>query len=116
MMVHVDRFAAYTSARSALASIERATTAWPPDLAAIAHATASKVIAKTALAIDKEPRSPERRTCLREALVDALVLASFCDIAAAHGHSSEELDESLRHASRTISMLGMSFHATSSGE
>jgi hypothetical protein len=116
MLLHLDRFAAYSSARSALFSIERATSAWPPDLAALAHSTATKVIAKTASAIDKDPRSPERRSCLREAIVDALVLASFCDIAAAHGHSNADLEESLRHASRTISMLGMSYHATSSEE
>lgn len=112
MLITLDRVAAYTSAQSALHAIERATSAWPPDLAAHAKTTAANILAKTAEANDHAATSPARRKCLRDALVDALILASICDIASSHGLTSEALDDSLRHASRTISMLGMSFHAT----
>ena len=113
MVITLDRFAAYSSACSTLAAIRRATSAWPRDLADRAQAAATSVIANTADAIDKEPTSSARRLCLRDAIVDALVLASICDLASSHGLTSADLDESLRHASRTISMLGLSFHATS---
>lgn len=112
MLITLDRFAAYCSARETLASIQRATSAWPRELADEAQKTATNVIAKTAQAIEQEPTSAERRRCLRDAMCDALVLASICDLASKHGLTSEDLEDSLRHASRTISMLGMSFHAT----
>jgi len=112
MLITLDRFAAYSSAHSALLAIQRATSAWPRDLAEHAKTTANNIVAKTAEANDHAPTSAARRKCLREALVDALVLASMCDIASSHGLTSEDLDDSLRHASRTVSMLGMSFHAT----
>ncbi len=112
MLITLDRFAAYSSAQSALQAIQRATSAWPPDLADRAKKTAANILTKTAEAIDQEPTSRERRTCLRDAMVEALMLASICDIASAHGLTSDELDDSLRHASRTVSMLGLSFHAT----
>jgi len=116
MLITFDRIAAYASARNALASIQRATAAWPYDLAQEAQNTASRIVTKTVEASEHDPSSPARRKCLREAIVDALVLASMCDVATSHGLCSPELDESLRHASRTISMLGMSFHATSAAE
>ena len=71
---------------------------------------------KTAEAIDHEPTSAARRMCLRDAIVEALMLASLCDMASSHGLTSAELDESLRHASRTISMLGLSYHATAQAD
>jgi hypothetical protein len=113
MLITHDRFAAYTSARSALTAIQRATAAWPPDLAERAQKTASSVLTRTAEAIEQDPTSAERRRCLRDALVDALVLASICDLASSHGLVSDDPEDTLRHASRTISMLGLSFHATS---
>jgi hypothetical protein len=116
MLITHDRFAAYSSARHALAAIQRATSAWPPELAREARTMATNILTKTAEAIDKEPTSPARRRCLRDALVDALMLASICDLASSHGLTSHDLDESLRHASRTISMLGLSFHATSAAD
>lgn len=112
MLITLERYAAYSSARDALQAIQRATSAWPPELAAQATTTASNIITKTAEAIEQEPTSPARRKCLREAMCEALVLASICDIASAHGLTSADLDDSLRHASRTVSMLGMSYHAT----
>jgi hypothetical protein len=113
MLITHDRFAAYSCARDALTAIQKATSAWPPSLAAQAKTTATNIITKTVEAIDEEPTSAARRKCLREAMVEALMLASICDIASSHGLDSEELEDSLRHTSRTISMLGMSFHATS---
>ena len=77
MLITHDRFAAYAAARSALTAIQRATSAWPRDLAQHAQTTANNVLTKTAEAIDKDPTSPARRRCLRDALVDALVLASI---------------------------------------
>jgi hypothetical protein len=113
MLITLDRFAAYSCARDALNAIQKATSAWPPELAAQAKTTATNIINKTVEAIDEEPTSAARRKHLREAIVEALMLASICDIASSHGLSSEELEDSLRHTSRTISMLGLSFHATS---
>jgi hypothetical protein len=112
MVITLERFAAYAAARDALVAIQRATSAWPPDLAERARTTATNIIAKTAEANDKEPTSAARRLCLREAIVDALLLAAMCDLATSRGLTSDDLDDSLRHASRTISMLAMSFHAT----
>lgn len=116
MSITLERFAAYASARDALFSIQRATSAWPPDLAARARTTATNIIARTAEANDQEPTSAARRSCLREALAEALLLAAICDLASARGLTSDDLDESLRHASRTISMLAMSFHATATAD
>src|SRR5688500_4020981 len=112
MLITLDRFAAYTSARDTLTAIQRATAAWPRELAAEAEKTATSIIAKTVQAIEQEPTSAERRRWLRDAMCDALVLASMCDLASKHGLTSGDLDELLRTASRTVSMLGMSFHAT----
>ncbi len=112
MLLELERFAAYASARDALIAIQRATSAWPPEIAEHARATASNILLKTAEAIEHEPTSVARRTCLRDAIVEALMLASLCDMASSHGIASQELEESLRHTSRTISMLGMSYHAT----
>ena len=116
MLITLDRFAAYSCARDALNAIQKATSGWPPELAARAKTTANNIITKTVEAIDEEPTSPARRKCLRDAMVEALMLASICDIASSHGLQSDDLEESLRHASRTISMLGMSFHATSAAQ
>jgi hypothetical protein len=116
MLITLDRFAAYSAARDALTAIQKATSAWPPELAKQAKTTANNIITKTVAAVDEEPTSAARRKCLREAIVEALVLASICDLASSHGLNSEELDDSLRHASRTISMLGLSFHATSAAQ
>ncbi|HEY5952264.1 MAG TPA: hypothetical protein VIV40_42495 [Kofleriaceae bacterium] len=113
MLITLERFAAYACARDAFTAIARATATWPPDLAAHAKTIASNILAKTAEANDQDPTSPARRKCLRDAIVDALVLASLCDLASSHGLTSDDLNDSLRHASRTISMLGLSFHATS---
>lgn len=112
MVITHDRYAAYSSARDAFEAIRRAASAWPRELAEEAERTATNVIIKTAKAIEQEPTSAERRRCLRDAMCDALVLASLCDLASKHGLTSKDLDETLRHASRTVSMLGMSFHAT----
>ncbi len=116
MLMTLDRFAAYSSARDALQAIQRATSAWPPDLAERATKTATAMLTKTAEANALEPTSPARRTCLRDAIVDALLLASICDLASSHGLASDALDDSLRHASRTIPMLGLSFHATAAAD
>lgn len=62
-----------------------------------------------------EPTSAARRKSLRNALCFALELAAICDIAIAHGLGSAQVQESLRCASRALSMLGLSFHATAAG-
>ena len=115
MISNIDRFAAYASARSALGAIQRI-NGWPRELSDEAQKSANNIITNTAQAIDHEPTSAERRRCLRIAICHALELAAICDIASKHGLTSAALTETLRHTSRTISMLGLSFHATAAAD
>lgn len=108
-IAHLERFAAYSSAREALAAIDRAATAWPRELATHARGVATSIVTTTAEALDAAAPAVRRRTLLRGAICHALELAAICDIAAKHGL---KLDESLLMASRMLSILGMSFHAT----
>jgi hypothetical protein len=115
LVERLDRNAAYISAREAVAKVRHATAAWPPDVARCANRAATDTVVALVEALRHEPTSPERRTRLRDAVVHVLELAGICDLAIAHGLRSEEIVESLRSASRTLSLLGMSFHATAAG-
>lgn len=111
----LDRNAAYVAARTALTAIREASSSWPPDVANCAKRAASETIAAVVEALGHDPTSPERRKSLRGAVCNALALAAICDIAMLHGLRTAEVEESLRCASRTLSMLGMSYHATAAG-
>lgn len=111
----LDRNAAYVAARTAAQTIRDATTQWPPDVARTANKVASDVVVAVLDALREDPTSAARRKLLRGAVCHALELAAICDIAIAHGLKSAQVEESLRCASRTLSLLGMSFHATAAG-
>ena len=109
-VIDYDRHVAYIAARSALETIGRATGAWPAEVASEAKRAASEVVTKVTEAFAHDRRSAAHRRCLRSALANALELAAICDVARAHGLGD---DESLRCAGRTLSMLGLSYLATS---
>ena len=111
----LDRNAAYVAARIALETVRDATAAWPPDVARSATKAAGETVVAVVEALRHEPTSAARRKSLRNALCFALELAAICDIAIAHGLGSAQVQESLRCASRALSMLGLSFHATAAG-
>jgi hypothetical protein len=108
----MERDAAYVAARTALRTIQQASKAWPPEIATHANKAASDTVDAILDAFTKEPTSAARRKSLRGAVCSALELAAICDIALAYGLRTEALEDSLRCASRTLSMLGMSFHAS----
>lgn len=114
-VVTIDRDAAFIAARAAQMTIEQATCGWPPDVARSAHKAAADTVAAVLAALKEAPTSAARRKGLRNALCSALELAAICDIALAYGLGNARVHESLRCASRTLSMLGMSFHATAAG-
>ena len=108
----LDRNAAYVAARLALETVRAATASWPPDVARSANRAAGETVVAVVEALREEPTSAARRKSLRSAVCHALELAAICDIAIAHGLRTAQVEDSLRCASRTLSMLGMSFHAT----
>jgi hypothetical protein len=107
-----ERNAAYVAARATVATIGTATRRWPPDVARWARRAAYNALASIIDALGRHPTSAARRTSLRGALCNVLELAAICDVAMAHGLRDAQVEEALRCASRTLSMLGMSFHAT----
>ena len=108
----LERNAAYVAARATVQTLQEACRTWPADVARCARQAADETLASVIDAVGKQPTSAARRKSLRGALCNALELAAICDIAMAHGLRSAELEETLRCASRTLSMLGLSFHAT----
>ena len=111
----LDRNAAYVAARAAAETVRSATNGWPPDVARTANKVAGDIVVAILEALREEPTSPARRKSLRGAVCHALELAAICDIAIAHGLRTAQVEETLRCASRTLSLLGMSFHATAAG-
>lgn len=99
------------AARAAEQTILEATRGWPREVAYAARSAAGDMVA----AIDESlacEHTATRRKSLRAALWYALELASLCDVAMAHGLKSAAVGEALRCASRTLSMIGLAFHAT----
>jgi len=105
-----DRSAAYVAAKGALDVVQRVTGGWPSEVAQSARRCASDMVAAIAESLEHAETSSARRRCLRGALCNAIELAAICDVARAHGLGCEE---SLRCAGRTLSLLGLSYHATS---
>jgi hypothetical protein len=106
----IDRSAAYAAARDAMESVQRMTGAWPREVAEPAKKCARDMLASIAEALEHGETTAARRRCLRGALLHAIELAAICDIARAHGLGCED---SLKSTGRTLSLLGMSYHATS---
>jgi len=111
----LERNAAYMAARVAFETIRDATASWPPEVARDANRAASDTVVRVLEALREQPTSAARRKSLRGALCNALELAAICDIAIAHGLGNAQVEESLRCASRALSMIGLSFHATAAG-
>jgi energy-converting hydrogenase A subunit M len=109
----LDRSAAYVAAKSALDVVQRVTGGWPTEVAEPAQRCARDMVASIAESLEHGEISPARRRCLRGAILNAIELAAICDIARAHGLGSED---SLRSAGRALSLLGLSYHATSLGD
>jgi hypothetical protein len=106
----IDRSAAYVAAKSALEIVQQVTGGWPSEVAEPAKRCARNMLASIAEALEHGETTASRRRCLRGAILNAIELAAICDIARAHGLGT---DQSLQHTGRTLSLLGMSYHATS---
>jgi len=107
-----ERNAAYTAARATLQSLGLATRAWPREIAELAKGAADRSLGAIVEALARHPTSAARRQSLRRAMFLSLELTAVLDVAMAQGLGNAAMEEALRCASRTLSMLGMSFHAT----
>ena len=106
----LDRSAAYIAAKSAVEIVQQMTGGWPTEVAEPAKKCARNLLASLTEALEHGETTASRRRCLRGAMLNAIELAAICDIARAHGLGA---DESLQSMGRTLSYLGMSYHATS---
>ncbi len=111
-MTLAERCEAYVAAKKTLRSLERATPAWPVDLAAQATTAARRTIAMAAEGAALDGPAARRR-CARGALAAAIDLAAACDIARALGLVDDRLEEAQRETGRTIALLGLFFRASS---
>lgn len=102
----MDHTAAIAAAKTAFDLVQKAT--WPNELARPAKQCARDMLASITESLGHG--SASRRRCLRNALLNAIELAAICDIARAHGLGS---DDSLPLASKALSLIGMTYHATS---
>jgi hypothetical protein len=109
-----DRCAAYVAARAALIVVQRVAAHWPESLADRARRAASDALQLTAAAIAHDHASAGRRHCLREAITSALRVAATVDLARAIGPRSEELADVQRIAGRSVALLAMFLHASTS--
>ncbi|HUS31478.1 MAG TPA: hypothetical protein VMZ53_23395 [Kofleriaceae bacterium] len=106
----IDRSAAYVAAKSAVDVVQKITGGWPSEVAEPAKRCAQNLLSAISEALEHGETTASRRRCLRGALLNAIELAAICDIARAHGLVTEQ---SLQSTGRTLSLLGMSYHATS---
>jgi hypothetical protein len=110
----LERCAAYVAARAALDAVQRVSGAWPADLAGHTERAALDAVNVTAVAITHKPGSADRRSCLRDAITRALHVAGFIDAAGTMGFGAARLDDVQRLAGRSIALLGMLLHASTS--
>lgn len=108
----LDRCAAFVAARSTLLSVQRAARRWPSGLADRARRAAVAVVDVTAEATVYGHATTERRRCLREAITGAVHVADAVDRARALGYDDDALDELQRVAGRSVALLGMFLHAS----
>ena len=110
LIQELDRSAAYVAAKSALDVVQRVTGGWPNEVAEPAKRCARDLLKSISEALEHGETTAARRRCLRGAILNAIELAAIADIARAHGLGCEEW---LQSTGRTLSLLGMSYHATS---
>ena len=110
----LERCAAYVAARATLTAIQRAIARWPQTLADRTRRAAVSAMDITAQALTHDRLSIGRRRCLRDAITAAVEVATFLDLARAMGFAPDDLDELQRLAGRSIALLAMFLHATTS--
>lgn len=110
----LERCAAYVAARATLTAIQRAVASWPQSLADRTRRSAVDAMEITAKSLSHDRLSAGRRGCLRDAITSAVAVASFIDLAHAMGFAIRDLDELQRLAGRSIALLAMFLHATTS--
>jgi hypothetical protein len=111
---NLERCAAYVAAQAALAAVQRVSGAWPADLADHTQRAALDAVNVTAVAITHDLGSADRRSCLRDAIIRAIHVAGFIDAAGAMGFGAARLDDVRRVAGRSIALLSMLLHASTS--
>ena len=104
----MDHTAAIAAAKTAFDVVQKAP--WPNELARPAKQCARDMLSSITESLGHDSVSSSRRRCLRNALLNAIELAAICDIARAHRLGS---DDSLPLASKALSLIGMTYHATS---
>ncbi len=107
-----ERNAALAAAQRAHEEVVRASARWPGEIAKEARRRAEDMLASISAALEHAATSAARRRGLRGALANALELATICDVAHAHGVG---VLDAARCTSRTLSMLGLSYHASALG-
>src|SRR6185436_12095649 len=110
--VTLDRCAAYVAARTTLATVQRISSRWPESLADRARGAAVDAMQLTAEAITHGHGTAGRRRRVRDALTGAIHVAELVDLARAMGLATVELDGLQRLAGRTVALLGMLLHAS----
>jgi hypothetical protein len=110
----LDRCAAYVAAHSALVVIQRVVRRWPPPLAERARRAATQAVEVTAEAASHAHASPDRRRCLRDAITRAVCVAAAVDRARDLGFDDHGLDELQQLAGRSVALLAMFLHASTS--
>lgn len=110
----LERCAAYVAARATRTAIQRAIVRWPESLADRTRRAAVAAMEITAQSLTHDRLSVGRRRCLRDAINAAVEVASLLDLARAMGFATHDLDELQRLAGRSIALLAMLLHATTS--
>lgn len=105
----LERSAAYVAAKSVLDLMRQSTRCWPTELAQAARQRAAAMTAAVAQSLEHPPTSAARRRCVRNAIGNAIELSAITDIARAQGLTIADTTQS---AGRTMSLLGLAFHAT----
>ena len=114
----LERCAAYVAARTVLTVVQRTAPRWPAALGDRACRAAIATAQQIAQAIAHDQGTAERRRHLRGALASALTVAAAVDLAAvdlaglAGDALDGELDELTCVTGRTIALLGMLLHAS----
>lgn len=109
----LEQCSAYVSARATLAAVHGLADGWPIDLGDRTRRAAVDAVHHTAIAATYATDSAGRRQCLREAIRCAIGVAALLDAASAMGFGAP-VDPVRRAAGRTIALLAICLHASSS--
>jgi hypothetical protein len=110
----LERCAAYVATRATLTAVERAVACWPQSLGERTRRVAIEAMEITAKSLGHHRLSVARRHCLRDAITSAVTVASCIDLAHAMGFAIREIEELHRLAGRSIALLAMLLHASTS--